>query len=384
MRKLQTLDVNSKRVLVRVDFNIPLENGKISDDYRIITALPTIKYLQEQKARIILMSHLGRPKGKIVDELRLAPVAQRLEELLGQPIKYINDCIGPQAEEAAASLGEGDILLLENLRFYPQEEKNDKEFAQKLAKLADCYVNDAFSAAHRAHASTQGVAQLLPNAAGFLMEKEVSILKQLQNSPEHPFVLIFGGAKVSDKIETIDNLIDKADTLLIGGGMAFTFLQAKGIEIGKSLVETEKVNYAKELLEKAGEKIKLPVDVVVAESLSTGLSTEIVSIKNIPPDKMGLDIGPESIASFSEIINTAKTIFWNGPVGAFEIPEFSKGTFAIREAIIQNSGTTVIGGGDTANAVQDCLDSFTFVSTGGGASLEFLAGKILPGVAALK
>lgn len=383
MRKLQDLEVSGRRVLVRVDFNIPLEDGKISDDYRIVTAIPTIRYLLEKKARVILMSHLGRPNGQVVEKLRLGPVAQKLEELLNQPVIYIKDCIGPQVEEANANLAEGSILLLENLRFYPEEENNDQAFAQKLANLADCYVNDAFSAAHRAHASTHAVAHLLPNAAGLLMEKEVLALGQLAINPQHPFVVILGGAKVSDKIGVINNLIDKADYLLIGGGMAFTFLKAQGIEIGKSLVEAEKLAYACELLLKAGEKIKLPTDVIVAENLTAGIPKRTVNIRNIPADQMGLDIGTDTIDRFSRIINSASTIFWNGPVGAFETPDFSEGTFAIRKAIALNPGTTVIGGGDTASAVQDCLDSFTHVSTGGGASLEFLEGRILPGIAVL-
>jgi phosphoglycerate kinase len=384
MRKLQDLEVNGKRVLVRVDFNIPIEDGRISDDYRIVTALPTIRYLLERQARVILMSHLGRPNGKVVEKLRLEPVAFRLAELLEQPVDYVRDCIGPEVEQAAASLRNGHVLLLENLRFYPEEEKNDEDFARKLAGLADCYINDAFSAAHRAHASTHAIAHLLPSAAGLLMEKEISALGQLETKPRHPFVVILGGAKVSDKIGVINNLIDKADYLLIGGGMAFTFLKAQGIEIGRSLVEPEKIEYAKELLLKAGGKIKLPVDVVVAEALKTGIAQRVVSSNEIPADQMGLDIGPETIDLFSQLIGTARTVFWNGPLGAFEIPDFSRGTISIREAIAQNTGTTVIGGGDTANAVQECLNRFTHVSTGGGASLEFLEGRTLPGVAVLK
>ncbi|NLC07297.1 MAG: phosphoglycerate kinase [Syntrophomonadaceae bacterium] len=383
MRKLQDLEVNGKRVLVRVDFNIPIEDGRISDDYRIVTALPTIRYLLERQARVILMRHLGRPNGKVVEKLRLEPVAARLAELLEQPVNYVRDCIGPEVEQAAASLQNGQVLLLENLRFHPEEEKNNEDFARKLARLADCYINDAFSAAHRAHASTHAIAQLLPSAAGLLMEKEISALSQLETNPRHPFVVVLGGAKVSDKIGVINNLVNKADYLLIGGGMAFTFLKAQGIEIGRSLVEPERIEYAKELLIKAGDKIKLPVDVVVAEALKTGSAQKVVSCREIPADQMGLDIGPETIALFSQLISTARTVFWNGPLGAFEIPDFSRGTISIREAIAQNSGTTVIGGGDTANAVQECLDRFTHVSTGGGASLEFLEGRILPGVAVL-
>jgi phosphoglycerate kinase len=384
MKKLQDLEVSGKRVMVRVDFNIPIEDGKINDDYRIVTAIPTIRYLLEKQARVILISHLGRPNGKVVEKLRLGPVAKKLEELLDQPVVYIEDCVGPKVEEAVAALTEGGVILLENLRFYPEEESNDASFAQKLASLADCYVNDAFSAAHRAHASTYAVARLLPNAAGFLMEKEVSALGQLETNPQHPFVVILGGAKVSDKIGVINNLIDKADFLLIGGGMAFTFLKAQGIEIGKSLLEKDKIDYARELLQKAKQKIILPNDVIVAKTLTAGIPILEVNVQEIPTDQMGLDIGTNTITEFIKIISTANTIFWNGPVGAFETPDFSKGTFAIRDAIAQNPGTTVIGGGDTASAVQDCLDNFTHVSTGGGASLEFLEGRILPGIAALE
>lgn len=384
MRTVKNLDVAGKKVLVRVDFNVPLQNGQVADDYRLVTAFPTIKYLLEKKARIILMSHLGRPDGKVVEKLRLAPVAKRVQELLGHPVQYVNDCIGPAVQDAVANLKEGEILLLENLRFYPGEEKNDPEFAQELAKLGEVYVNDAFSAAHRAHASTYALASLLPSGAGFLMEKEVAALSKIKDCPDHPFVVVLGGAKVSDKIGIINNLIDKADCLLIGGGMAFTFLRAQNIPTGKSLVETDKIAYASELLKRAGEKIVLPVDVIAAPAIEENAPWQEVSVANIPPEWMGLDIGSQTIARFIEIIGKARSVFWNGPLGVFEIPVFSKGTFSIRDAIAANNKITVIGGGDTASAVADCLERFTHVSTGGGASLEFLEGRILPGIAALE
>lgn len=384
MRLLKDLNVRDKKVLVRVDFNVPLLNGKIEDDYRLSTAIPTIKYLVEQNSRIILISHLGRPDGKIVDSLRLKPVALRLQELLGMPVGYVDDCIGEKAAAAVAALQPGQLLLLENLRFYPGEEANDEEFASQLASLAECYVNDAFSAAHRAHASTFAVAKLLPSAAGFLMEKEVNSLSLITSNPEHPFVIILGGAKVSDKIGVIDNLLDRADRLLVGGGMAFTFLKAKGISTGKSLVEPDRLGYAAQLLARAGDKIVLPLDIVVAPSLQSDDEVQLVPADKIPEHLMGLDIGPETIAVFAREIKLARSIFWNGPVGAFEYPGFAAGTMAIRSAVVDNPGITVIGGGDTAAAVADCLDKFTHVSTGGGASLEFLEGRVLPGVAALR
>lgn len=383
MRLLQDLEVSGRRVLVRVDFNVPLVDGQIEDDYRLITAFPTIRYLIEKGARTILISHLGRPDGRFNQKFSLRPVAARVQELLGQPIKFVDDCIGPKAVDAVSSLRPGEVLLLENLRFYPGEEKNDEEFARQLASLADCFVNDAFSAAHRAHASTFTLARLLPSAAGFLMAKEVEILTRIQASPSHPFVVILGGAKVSDKIGVINNLLDRADRLLIGGGMAFTFLQAEGKPVGNSLVEKDRLGYALELLKRAGDKIVLPQDVVVAPSLKEPDLAKTVDIEQIPPDWMGLDIGPSTIDRFGREIAAAQTIFWNGPLGAFEIPAFAGGTYAIRDAIAQNQGTTVIGGGDTAAAVADRLNLFTHVSTGGGASLEFLEGRELPGVAAL-
>lgn len=384
MRLLKDLELTGKRVLVRVDFNVPLVNGTIEDDYRLLTAFPTIKYLIEKNARIILISHLGRPDGKVNDKLRLGPVARRVEELLQEPVRYIDDCVGPRVQDAVNGLKAREILLLENLRFYPGEESNDEEFAKQLASLADCFVNDAFSAAHRAHASTYSLSRLLPSAAGFLMQKEVEALSRIVSNPRHPFVVILGGAKVSDKIGVINNLMERAEKLLIGGGMAFTFLKAQGKEIGRSLVENDRLEYASDLLRRAGDKIVLPLDVVAAPSLSSDARTRTVSVDEIPPDWMGLDIGPLSIDRFVSEIASAQSVFWNGPLGAFETPAFANGTFAVRDAIARNKGTTVIGGGDTAAAVADCLDRFTHVSTGGGASLEFLEGRNLPGIAALE
>ncbi|NPV90463.1 MAG: phosphoglycerate kinase [Firmicutes bacterium] len=383
MRLLQDLEVSGKRVLVRVDFNVPLVDGKIEDDYRLLTAFPTINYLLEKSARVILISHLGRPDGRVVDKLRLAPVARRVEELLDKPIKYVDDCIGPMVQDAVSALKPGEVLLLENLRFYPGEEKNDEGFAKQLASIADCFVNDAFSAAHRAHASTFALAHLLPSAAGFLMQKEVDSLSGIIAKPQPPFMVVLGGSKVSDKIGVIDNLIDRADRLLIGGGMAFTFLKAQGKEVGKSLVENDRLEYAASLLKRAGDKIILPLDVIAAPQLSADAPTITVGVDSIPFDQMGLDIGPLTIEKFVVELSSANSIFWNGPLGAFETPAFSRGTYSIRDAIAKNPGTTVIGGGDTAAAVSDCLDLYTHVSTGGGASLEFLEGRKLPGVTAL-
>lgn len=384
MRTLKDLDTREKRVLVRVDFNVPLEDGRITDDFRLVTALPTIKFLIKERARVILISHLGRPGGKAVPEFKLDPVVQRLEELLGQKVYKADDCIGPAAAAVVAGLAPGEVALLENLRFHPEEEKNDPSFARELASLADCYVNDAFSAAHRAHASIDGVARLLPSAAGYLLAREVEALSIVAEHPAHPFVVILGGAKITDKIGVINNLIDKADSLLIGGGMAFTFLKAGGSSIGKSIFEAERLNYARELLDRAGAKIILPVDVIASDQLKGAGMVREIPAAEIPDDLMGLDIGPATRQRFREIIANAKTIFWNGPLGVFEVPAFAKGTRETAEAVAANAGTTVIGGGDTAAAVSECLDQFTHVSTGGGASLEFLEGIKLPGIAVLE
>jgi phosphoglycerate kinase len=386
--KLTDLDVKGKRVLVRVDFNVPLDEARhITDDTRIRAALPTIEHLLNEGAAVILMSHLGRPKG-VDDALRLDPVATRLSELLGRPVKKVDDCVGPEVEAAARELGPGEVLLLENLRFYKEETANDPEFARRLASIADVYVNDAFGAAHRAHASTAGVADYLPAAAGLLLARELDVLGGALENPERPFVAILGGAKVSDKIGVITNLLTKVDALLIGGGMAYTFLKAKGYEVGKSLLDAERIELAKELMaeaEKRGVRLLLPVDVVIADDFSEDASTREVDVDSIPADWEALDIGPKTRQLFAEEVAKAKTIVWNGPMGVFEMAPFAHGTRAVAEALAASKGTTIIGGGDSAAAVQQfgLAERMTHISTGGGASLEFLEGKVLPGVAAL-
>lgn len=385
---LKDLDCAQKRVLVRVDFNVPLENGRVADDTRIRAALPTIKYLIERRAKVILVSHLGRPKGKVNESLRLDPVARRLEELLGQPVKKVNDCVGPEVEEAVAQLQPGEVLLLENIRFYPEEEKNDPEFAKKLAALADVYVNDAFGAAHRAHASTEGVAHYLPSAAGLLMQKEIEVMGRALAHPDRPFVAIIGGAKVSDKIGVIRNLLSKVDTLIIGGGMANTFLKARGYNMGKSLVEEDKVSLAAELMaeaEKKGIDLLLPRDLVVAQELSPEAPHRVVAVDAVPEGWMAVDIGPETRRDFAEALATARTVVWNGPMGVFEMEPFAAGTEAVARAVAGVKGTTIVGGGDSVAAVEKMglADKITHISTGGGASLEFLEGRQLPGVVAL-
>ena len=389
-KTVKDVDVRSKRVLVRVDYNVPLDaNGNVSDDKRITASLPTINYLLEQGARIILCSHLGRPKGEVKKEFSLAPVAKRLKELLpGVNIYFASDCIGEEAERKAAALKDGEILLLENLRFHKEEEKNDPEFAKKLASLAEIYVSDAFGTVHRAHASTAGVAAYLPAVAGFLIGKELSIMGGALESPERPFVAILGGAKVADKIGVITNLLNKCDTLLIGGGMAYTFFKAMGYEIGDSLLDAESIDLAKQLMETAkqkGVKLLLPVDTVVAKAFAADAEHMIVSANAIPAGWQGLDIGEKTRELFAAEIKNAKTVIWNGPMGVFEFPEFAKGTEAVAKACAECGGTTIIGGGDSASAVKKLgyADKMTHISTGGGASLEFLEGKVLPGVAAL-
>lgn len=383
---IKDIDVKGKRVLVRVDFNVPLDEGKVADDTRIRAALPTINYLREKGAKLILVTHLGRPKG-ITESLRLDPVAKRLEEL-GVSVKKLNQCIGDEVVSTVNSMKEGDVVLLENVRFYPEEEKNEPKFAEALANLADIYVNDAFGTAHRAHASTEGVARILPAVAGFLIEKEINFFSKVLENPERPFIAVLGGAKVSDKIGVIKNLLQKVDYLLIGGGMAYTFLKALGYEVGKSICEDDKLSLAKELINLAKEKnvdLVLPIDVVVADKFAPDANTKVVPVSQIPSDWQGLDIGPQTREIFSQKVSRAKTIVWNGPLGVFEMDAFSNGTKVVGEAIANTDALKVVGGGETAEAVEKfgLADRMTHVSTGGGASLEFLEGKVLPGVAIL-
>ncbi|HOS68699.1 MAG TPA: phosphoglycerate kinase [Bacillota bacterium] len=389
-KSIQEIDVDGKKVLVRVDFNVPLdENGTITDDRRIREALPTIRYLREHNAKVILMSHLGRPKGKFNMKYSLKPVAERLSEKLGAEVRLAGDVIGDAVQAMTESLKEGDVMLLENVRFYEEEEKNDKGFSKKLASLGDIYVNDAFGTAHRAHATTAGIAEYLPSAVGFLIKKELDIMGKALTAPERPFVAILGGAKVSDKIGVIENLMDKVDTLLIGGGMAYTFFGAMGYEIGKSIFEADKAELAGELLKKAetkGVKLLLPVDTVVASEFSNDAPKKTVPVAMIPKDMMGMDIGEDTRKIFSEIVKNARTVIWNGPMGVFEMPNFAKGTFELAKAMAECTGTTIIGGGDSAAAVEQLgfADKMTHISTGGGASLEFIEGKVLPGIEAIE
>lgn len=386
-------DLKGKKVLVRVDFNVPLDDKqKITDDTRIRAALPTIKYLSEKGGKVILVSHLGRPKSGPDDKLRLLPVADRLTELLGKPIAYVKDCIGPEVEGAVAKLKDGDVLLLENVRFYKEEEKNDPAFAKKLASLADIYVNDAFGTAHRAHASTEGVTKYLKGYAGFLMEKEIKFLGQLLENPAHPFVAILGGAKVSGKIDVINNLLPKIDTLIIGGGMSYTFFRSRKVSVGQSLVEEDKIPLAKEILKKAidlDKTIMLPIDHIVADKFDANADSQVVTRAGIPEGWQGMDIGPETITKFGHAIKKAKTIFWNGPMGVFEFDKFAKGTMAIAKMVAEateKGAVSVIGGGDSVAAVEKAglADKMTHISTGGGASLEFVEGRTLPGIACLQ
>jgi len=381
---IRDLDLKGKRVFIRVDFNVPLsEDGQtVTSDKRIRESLPTIQYALEQGAGVILASHLGRPKGKPDPKYSLKPVARRLEELLGRPVKMAPDCVGPEVE--ALKPAPGEVLLLENVRFHEGETKNDPEFARQLASLADVFVLDAFGSAHRAHASVVGVAQYLPAAAGFLMEKELEYLGKAISNPERPCVAILGGAKVSDKIEVIENLLKIADKLLIGGAMAYTFLRAQGKPVGRSLVEEDKVDLARQLLDKAGDKLMLPVDHVVTDEIKEGAQAQVVEA--IPDDKVGADIGPKTVEAYKRVIATAKTIIWNGPMGVFEKPPFDRGTVEIAKAVADSGATSIVGGGDSVKAVEAAgvADKITHISTGGGASLEFLSGKELPGVAALR
>ena len=385
-KTVRDVDVRGKRVLVRVDFNVPLKDGKVSDDTRIQAALPTLRYLMDHGARLILCSHLGRPKGEYDAALSLKPAADRLAELLDQPVAFAADCIGEQAREAAAKLKDGDVLVLENTRFHAGEKKNDPDFAQQLASLAEIYVDDAFGSAHRAHASTEGVTRYLPAVGGFLMEKELKFLGDALSDPEHPFVAILGGAKISDKIGVVERLLSLADKLLIGGGMANTFLAAQGHDMAASLVETDSLEKARELLSKAGGKLLLPVDLVAAEAFEADAVHKVVPVDAVPEGWQALDIGPQTSQSFANAIRDAKLVVWNGPMGVFEFEAFAVGTRAIAKAVADCKGTTIVGGGDSAAAVRQAglTDAMTHVSTGGGASLEFLEGKTLPGVAALQ
>lgn len=387
-KSINDLDVAGKRVFVRVDFNVPLDGGHITDDTRIRAALPTIEKLADSGAKVILASHLGRPKGQVNEDMRLAPAGKRLSELLGKDVRALSESTGDAVKEAVASMQEGDIILLENVRFHAGEEKNDPELAKQFAELADLYVNDAFGAAHRAHASTAGIAEHLPAASGMLMEKELDVLGKALAEPERPFTAIIGGAKVKDKIGVIDHLLDKVDHLLLGGGLSYTFTKAQGHDVGNSLVEEDKIDLAKSFIQKAeekGVKLHIPTDAVVASEFKADAETKTVPTDSIPEGWMGLDIGPETAAEYADVIRQSKTILWNGPMGVFEMDAFAEGTRTVAQAVAETDGYTIIGGGDSAAAVEkfDLADRMDHVSTGGGASLEFMEGKDLPGVSAL-
>jgi len=387
-KSVRDIDVTGKKVFVRVDFNVPLENGAITDDTRIRETLPTIRFLIEQGARIILASHLGRPKGAVVEALRLTPVAARLSELLGKPVAKSDEVVGDAVKAQADALGNGDVLLIENVRFHPGEESNEAELAQALASLADVFVNDAFGAAHRAHASTEGIAHYLPAVSGLLMEKELDVLGKALNNPERPFTAIVGGSKVKDKIDVISKMIEIADNIIIGGGLTYTFFKAQGKEIGQSLCDNSKLEQSLAFIEKAkqlGKNFYLPVDIVVSDDFSASANTRIVDTDGIPADWEGIDIGPKTREIYAEVIKNSKLVVWNGPMGVFEIEPFSHGTRAVAQACADTAAYTVIGGGDSAAAAEKfhLADRMNHISTGGGASLEFMEGKQLPGVVAL-
>jgi phosphoglycerate kinase len=387
-KSVRDVEVNGLRVFVRVDFNVPLEDGKITDDTRIRETLPTIKYLIEHGAKVILASHMGRPNGQVVESMRLTPASERLSELLGKKVVKANESVGEVVKSQIAEMKNGDVLLLENVRFYPGEEKNDPELAKQFADLADLFVNDAFGAAHRAHASTEGIGHHLLAVSGLLMEKELSVLGSAFSTPERPFTAIIGGSKVKDKIDVIDNLLNLADNVLIGGGLAFTFSKAQGYEIGKSLCDNEKIDTALQFIEKAkklGKNFVLPVDAVIADNFSADANVKIVDIDSIPADWIGLDIGPKTSAIYADIIKNSKLVVWNGPMGVFEMDPFAAGTREVAQACADSSAYTIIGGGDSAAAAEKfkLADQMDHISTGGGASLEFMEGKKLPGVEAL-
>lgn len=387
-KTMKDIEVKGQRVFVRVDFNVPMADGVITDDTRIRAAISTIEYLVEQGAKVILASHLGRPKGEVKEDMRLTAVGVRLAEIIGKPVTKLDESIGKAVEEAVANMQDGGILLLENVRFHAGEEKNDPALAEAFAKLADVYVNDAFGAAHRAHASTEGIAKHVPAVSGFLMQKELDVLGKALSNPERPFTAIIGGAKVKDKIGVIESLLEKVDHLIIGGGLSFTFIKAQGYDIGKSLLEEDKIELAKSFIDKAkakGVQLHMPIDAVVANEFSKDAETKIVDVDAIPADWMGLDIGPKTAANYAEVIQNSKLIIWNGPMGVFEMDKFANGTKTVAEAMAETAGYTVIGGGDSAAAVEkfEVADKMNHISTGGGASLELMEGKELPGIVAL-
>ena len=388
-KTINDVNVKGKRVVIRVDFNTPMENGEITDDTRIRGSLPTLKQLADNGAKVIILTHLGRPKGEVKEELRLDAVAKRLGELMGQPVTKLNEWKGAAVEQAVAAMQDGDVIMLENVRFDAGEEKNDEALSKAFASLADIYVNDAFGTAHRAHASTAGIAAFVDEAvSGLLMEQEIKVLGQVLSTPQHPYTAIIGGAKVKDKIGVIDNLLDEVNHLILGGGLSFTFVKALGHDVGKSLLEEDKIELAKSFIQKAKEKgvqLHIPVDAVVADTFSNDAQTEVVAIDAIPADMMGLDIGPKTAAAHAEIIKDSKLIVWNGPMGVFEMEKFANGTKTVAQAMAETEGYTVIGGGDSAAAVEkfNVTDKMDHISTGGGASLELMEGKVLPGIAAL-